>query len=315
MRFAEGSMQITEGRMITDEDILNGSQVCVMNSAYMRRNDLSIGDRITLNLGDKLFEQNPVIGAVASVRERYADNFTEVEFEIVGAYLDVDTEDQRANTLFWTYSDSTIFVPLSCMPMEVPEGHGIKPGEFSFIIDDPRDIAAFLEECRPIIEGELGLTLHFSDMGWSAVEPHLRQASTAALLRFILLSLSMLIAIGLTVYLFIVRKRKEYAIMRALGTPTRRASRSLYLPLGLLAVLGFAVGNILAGILSGGAVDTAASENIATAVEAGSTIPAYLALLCIAIQLAALALVTAFSLIRIGKKPPLELLQAGAKGK
>ena len=73
MRFSEGDMVITEGRMLTEEDIANGSAVCVLNHRFLNRNNLKIGDKITLNLGDKLFEQNPVIGAVASVRERYAD--------------------------------------------------------------------------------------------------------------------------------------------------------------------------------------------------------------------------------------------------
>ena len=232
MRFAEGSMQITDGRALTIGDSESRISACVMNSAYMHENGLEIGDRITLMLGDELFEQNQSLGAVAVVRERRPGALTEEEFEIVGAYRDVDTAAKQAESLHWAYSRNTVFVPLTFLPIEVPESHTIKPGEFSFVIDDPRDIPAFLEEARPIIEGDLGLTLFFSDGGWSAVESQISQAVAGAALRLAASSISAAAAVSLTAYLFIWRKRKEYAVMRALGTGRHVAGRSLYAPLG-----------------------------------------------------------------------------------
>jgi hypothetical protein len=88
-------MLITAGRMLTIDDSANRNNVCVMNDRYISQNGLKIGDKITLKLGDKLFEQNAQLGAVAVVPERYADTFTEETFEIVGAYRDVDTHLQQ----------------------------------------------------------------------------------------------------------------------------------------------------------------------------------------------------------------------------
>jgi len=174
--------------MLTREDAESKNNVCVMNYMYMRQNNLKIGDKIYLKLGDKLFEQNPAIGAVASVRERYADNFTDdVEFEIVGVYRDVDKTDRQLSNLFWTYSVNTVFVPQSFLPCAVPDDHILRPGEFSFIIDDPRNISAFLKEAQPVIDN-LGLTLYFSDGGWGTLESQINESGKLAVIRLLLLS-------------------------------------------------------------------------------------------------------------------------------
>jgi hypothetical protein len=311
MRFAEKNMLITAGRMLTDEDSANRNNVCVMNERYIAQNGLKIGDRITLKLGDKLFEQNAQLGAVAVVPERYADNFTEETFEIVGAYRDVDTHLQQAATLNWSYSANTIFVPQSFLPVEVPDDHVVKPGEFSFVIDDPRNISAFMAEARPIIEDKLGLTLVFTDGGWSELEGQINRSVTLAAVRFALLCFCVLVAIILTVYLFIGRKRKEYAVMRALGTPFKRANRSLSIPLAVLGVFALAAGNIFGYTRVGSRLEEVLAPLAQPGVEPEAAVPAYLIFICFASVFAALAFVTAYMLYRIGKKPPLELLQAG----
>ena len=228
MRFAEGSMAIKEGRMLNDADSEQQSNVCVMSQYFMRQNSLRIGDTIRLQLGDKLFEQNSAVGAVASVRERYADTFTdEIEFEIVGAYADTDSLRERDKNQNWTYSNNTIFVPLTFLPCEVPQDHAVKPGEFSFVVENAKDITPFMDEPAFTIQAVLGLNLLFSDGGWPAVEAQLNRSDALAVIKLVLFSLSVFLSICLTVYLFIMRKRKEYAIMRVLGTTKKRARAML----------------------------------------------------------------------------------------
>ena len=311
MRFAEGSMQLTDGRMLTIDDSENRNNVCVMNSRYMSENGLEIGDRITLMLGDELFEQNQSLGAVAVVRERYPGVLTKQEFEIVGAYRDVDTMAKQTENLHWAYSRNTVFVPLPFLPVEVPDDHVVKPGEFSFIIGDPRDISAFLEEALPVIEGELGLTLFFSDGGWSVIESQIGQAGASASVRLAASSLSVAAAVCLTAYLFIWRKRKEYAVMRALGTTRPVANRSLYVPLAVLGLSSTAVGTALGRLTAGSRIKNVLAPFTDAGIDTVAVIPGYLVLVCFVLALAALAIFTALMLRRTGSKPPLELLQAG----
>ena len=310
-RFADGSMNIADGRKLTGKDSDEHNNVCVMGRYFMQNNNLEVGDTITLRLGDKLFEQNSALGAVASVRERYADSFTdEIEFEIVGAYADIDNVSEREKSVNapWTYSDNTIFVPMSFLPCEVPGDHTLKPGEFSFIIGDASDISAFLGEQAPVIEEEMGLTLFFNDGGWVKVEEQLDLGNGLVVFKLILFSLSTAIAICLTVYLFVMRKRKEYAVMRALGTTVRRSNRSLYVPLGFITVVALAAGYMLAYINAGNAMTGSLEVYARLGLEVDTSIPLSLTALCVFCELAALTLVTAFALYRTGAKQPLELL-------
>ena len=311
-RIAEGTMTMYEGRMLTDEDSRDGNNVCVVSQEMMSRRFLKIGDTISLRLGDKLFGQNAAVGAVAAVRERYADSFTdEFEFEIVGVFRNVDPERDRdtATELHWAYSENTVFVPMPFLPCDIPDDHVIRPGEFSFTIGDARDITAFLDEQRPYIENDLGLTLIFNDGGWLKVEKQLSRADILGVIKLILYALSVAAGIGLTAYLFIGRKKKEYAIMRALGRPKRSAGRSLYVPLGLLAAIAFAAGNFLARVSVSGAMERSLSAYAELGIGASSGIPASLTVFCLICELAAMALVTAFGIHRLGSKPVLELLQ------
>jgi len=313
IRFTEGKMLLADGRLLTLEDTEAKSNVCVMHSRLMSRNGLSVGDTITLRLGDKLFEQNAAIGAIASVRERYADSFTDdIEFKIVGAYLDIDSRAQQAANPHWNYNDNTIFIPLTFLPVEVPDDHTVKPGEFSFIVN-AKDISAFLEESRQVIENELGLKLFFSDGGWPAIERQINRADVLSVVRLILLAMTFLIAIGLTVYVFVIRKRKDYAVMRALGTIRTVSNRSLYIPLGVVAILGIAAGSILAYKLAGKTINDALTSYTELGLDTDTAIPVMAVAVSVICEIAVLTLITVFGLYRVGRKPPLELLQDSRK--
>jgi predicted lysophospholipase L1 biosynthesis ABC-type transport system permease subunit len=205
-----------------------------------------------------------------------------------------------------------VFIPASFLPMDVPESHVVKPGEFSFVIGDARNITAFLDGYSSYIEDDLGLGFRFSDGGWLAVEKQISRADALGVVRMVLLGFAVLAGICLTVYLFIGRKRKEYAIMRALGTPRRNSGRSLYVPLGAIAAAAFAVGNILAYMLVGGIVESALSAYAELGIEASSAVPPSLAAACVLIEIAALFIVVAAGLRLIGRKTVLELLQTGS---
>jgi hypothetical protein len=122
--------------------------------------------------------------------------------------------------------------------------------------------------------------------------------------------LSVLTAIGLTVYLFVMRKRKEYAAMRALGTPRRTANRSLFIPLSVIAALALIVGNILAYGFAGNAVRDSLAPYTQLGIEADASVPAFVIAVSVICELTALVVITAFGLHRVGGKAPLELLQA-----
>ena len=106
-----------------------------------------------------------------------------------------------------------------------------------------------MRECLPIVE-EMGLSYVFSDGGWSQIGEELMQSRSIALVKLLVFGGAAIFALVLTVWLFIGRKKREYAIYRALGMPVKGASMQLYIPFLLLGCLSAVVGAVTARVFS-----------------------------------------------------------------
>lgn len=312
MRFAQGDMAIDEGRALTKSDSDASSPVCVVSHEFAKLNNLKIGDKISFKLGTELFEQYKGLGAVASVPERYSPAETPITLEIVGIYSDLDGSNTQAKSPNWTYSLSTVFLPKSFLPVSGTElaGYVFSPGEFSFKVENAWDISKFLKETAPKIEA-MGLTLVFSDGGWTAIESGFKTAAQRAVIKFAVLASAVAVATGFVVYLFIGRKKKEYAIMRALGTPRNKSAWALILPLFTLVAAAVLVGSAAGWIYT---VKTIAHNNtfaILKDYSVSTDVPIGVVLGCIFGEIAVTFVFALVLLRRIGKRSPLALLQGG----
>jgi len=312
IRFSEGEMDIIEGRALTPEDTENNAQICVVNEMFMRKNDLNIGDKITLRLGDMLLNQNAAIGTPSYIQERRPQNWTTVELEIVGVYDDMDSLRITHENPFWCYTKDTIFVPLSLLPPTADvQNFKIAPSEVSFLISDPRNISLFMEEAAPLVE-EMGLTLRLSNGGWLELEKQFSLAQSLAVIAILSIAAAGMVAIGLTVYLFVGRKKRDYAVMRALGVTRRSADRSLFLPLLTVAVAAIIVGSAGALIYTEGLIAEALAPLIETGHDVNVSVPLTAILGCVSGMIALLCIFAMFGLWRIGRSSPLALLQGDA---
>jgi hypothetical protein len=308
-RVAEDKILLTEGRFIEPKDSEEKKPVCVVSDTFMKENNLKLGDTLKIKLGNKLFEQYAPLGTVASTKDRYSTNFVDSEFIIIGSYVDINSDKMRDADQYWAYSDNTVFVPLSFLPLKDCdlEGHEFKPGEVSFVIDDPRNINPFMEECIPQIEA-MGLTVYFYDNGWLGLEEQFNQVGLLSLIKLLAFTAASVLAVILTVFLFIGRKKREYAVMRALGTTRQKAGRTLLIP--LLTVTLFAV--IIGGAASAIYASQMAEETLKPFAELGLKVDASIPILIVAAAMLYLIfLITLFALAVLyilGKKPPLLLI-------
>ena len=303
-RFNDVKMAITDGRGITPED--DGKEVCVINRWFAMENGLKVGDILSLGLCDKLFDQHAGLGAVAYTDGRYATPVKDVELEIVGIYTDFDTTQQRGVIPYWSYSDNTVFVPLSLLPESANVANvPVKPGAFSVVVK-AQDISAFLKKTAPKI-ADMGLTMHFSDGGWPLIEKEYLETQRVSLIAIAVLLGAVFAANVLVTYLFILQRKREYAIMRATGCEKWRANRALLLPLMVVAAAAVLSGSVAAWINTSRSISVAAAE--------GASVPVPLALGCIVGNLAFLLAAAWIGLWRVSKLPLLTLLQAGAQAK
>ena len=247
-RVAEGRMVCEEGRFLTPEDA--GQPVCVVSTDFLELNGLKIGDSITLDLGNYLSEQYAPLGAVAVTRGRQNTEYRSQTFTIIGSWRDLNEGNHVFRDRFWCWSNNAIFVPTAFLPeCRNAEGHEFKPSEISFVVGNAEEIVPFMEESLPILD-EMGISYVFSDGGWSSIGPDLMQARSIALVKLLVFGGAAVFALMLTVWLFIGRKKREYAIYRALGMPVREASMQLYVPFLMLGAVSAAIGAIAARVFS-----------------------------------------------------------------
>ena len=309
-RAAEGRMICEEGRFITPADA--GKPVCVVSTDFLEANGLTIGDSITLDLGNYLSEQYAPLGAVAGTRGRQNTEYTTQAFTIIGSWRDLSEGAHVNRDLYWCWSNNAIFVPTSFLPeCRNAEGHEFKPSEISFVVGNAEEIVPFMEECLPILD-EMGLSYVFSDGGWSAVGPDLMQARQLALVKLLIFSGAAVFALVLTVWLFIGRKKREYAIYRALGMPRGKASDRLYSPFLMLGILAAVVGTAAARVFSLRQLAAASAQAAEAGEEIARHTPAGLLMYVVGAVgfLALLALLAWFGILLIRRKSILELLQA-----
>lgn len=313
-RFAEGKMAIAEGRALNKDD--QGLNHCVVSQAFLKTNELKLGDKIKMGLCTKLLEQHSGMGAVACIPERYSPPAEEVELEIVGVYYDTDGALEREANMYWCYSYNTIFVPSSLLPVDPPQDHKIYPGEFSLVVGDAQKIEEFLKMAEPLAK-EHGISLRFDDGGWTQVSRNISASSQMSLITTSLFVIASAIALLIAVYLFIGRGKREYAIMRALGTPSNRAKRSLYLRIGILSVLAIPVGAAI-GLVDTSRSVSAALADIASAVTADyvpdASIPTGVIAACVLGEIIFLSLLVIIMLRWLDHMRLLELLQ-GDRGR
>ena len=317
--FSDGTMGISEGRSLTPEDTDNKNNVCVVHHDFAQEYGLTVGDKITVDLGNKLFEYNLQTGAVAAVKERASTSYTTAEIEIVGIFK--DSRNKYAvledDDVAWGFGKNTIFVPQHLLNVDASEleSHKVYPQEFSFIIGNAWDLPAFKEEILPQL-AEMGLEVIFADSGFSEVLTAFRETERIALIKIAILLFAIIVITWFVSMLYIVGRRRDYAIMRLLGTSKAKSANSLLLPLGVIAVAAVIIGSAAAYIYTAQNIAGNASLAVLSGFEIDLSLPVWVIVVCVAGEILLTVLLAYLLLAIIGRKSPLELMQANTqKGK
>ncbi len=307
--FADGTLAITDGRRLTREDYLNNSNVCVINHEVARVYGLEVGDTITLDLGNKLFEQYEGIGAIAAVPQRLATEYTNVTLEIVGIWKDTRHRIDKANhpDPCWSYNINTVFVPTHLLNADEAEleNHKFAMGEYSFVIENVYDVELF--DGYEIYRLDLRLTL--DDGNWKDIEQHFEDSKTMSLIKIAILSAAVFVAVWFTVLLYILGRKRDYAIMRLLGTTKKASRNTLLLPFSVITSSAVIIGTLFAWIYTLNNAEVEFNISQMAEYQATTSVPVWLIISCIIVVLL-LALGIAYMILGfIGRRSPLALMQ------
>jgi hypothetical protein len=234
MQEASRTYYLTAGRWLNHQDDLDKNKVIVVGESFAKLRGLELGDELTFTfrpLTDTYF--GLIRDGVDSLNWRSYPTYQDT-FEIVGLYN---------STSRFTYF---AYIPTS----------SLRPGfastamsqfwyedDYSFVLDSSRHETSFIQENKAALQA-LDISLTFLPNNgaayWAAVDP-IRHSSTADLLVYGLL---MLAALLLAVFLYIMARRRDYAILRALGVPVKQANRQLILVLLLMGGVGIILGGL-----------------------------------------------------------------------
>jgi ABC-type antimicrobial peptide transport system permease subunit len=297
---ASRTYYLTAGRWLNHQDDLAGNKVIVVTDGFAKLRGFKLGDEITLTFRPLTDTFHGLIrDGVDSLNWRSYPTYQDT-FKIVGIY-----------------NKTSIFAYFAYIPTS-----SLRPGfasatqkqfryedDYSFLLDSSRHEAEFIQAYKgPLQEIGISLTI-LANNGpafWAAVDP-IRRSLSADLLVYGLL---LVVALILAVFLYVTARKRDYAILRALGVPKKHASGQLLLPLLLLGGLGI----LLGGLPAWSYALTQAKASLSTLpLPAGVSpsadlSPFILAGLCIAIFLL-LALFSWLGVLFLAHKPVYELLQ------
>lgn len=239
---ATGMFRLLEGRWITQADEEEGRKVCVVHQNMAELRGYSIGDEITIELYDmQLLMTCGILSPFIVGQENY-DHWNDVEtvaetYEIVGI---CGLQDRKA-----VVGSSTVFVPSSSIPQEWrarwKQEVSLTKDKFYFVLEHPDRVVAFMEDYEDDLS-EMGYMITFADNGWDkfqeAAQPMLQSALMGALVFGVLMTVSMIL---LTV-LIVLSRRRDMAIMRALGNSQSQTIAAHFWPLFFVGGIGIMTG-------------------------------------------------------------------------
>ena len=162
----------------------------------------------------------------------------EVTLEIVGIYGVNDNLEEHQ-----TFSYNHVFVPDSIIPTEWEQD--VLYRNFSFVLTHPRYEEEFLLNYESLFT-DFGFSPSFLENDWENFYASISPIRYSLILGILVFSLLLLIVFCLVITIYFVIRRKEYAIMRALGVSKKNASRETAFPLALFGFIGILSGGLVA---------------------------------------------------------------------
>ncbi|PKO05851.1 MAG: hypothetical protein CVU41_09500 [Chloroflexi bacterium HGW-Chloroflexi-3] len=229
-------LHLVSGRWLNHEDELNASKVMVVRNSFAQLRDIQVGDTISLIFRDlqDYFHGGYIYGEDDRQNWRSYPTYPDT-FEVVGIF------ESRVGI-----DPNLVFIPQSTLPVEIgiieDEVH---PMNYSFVLKSSKDQDVFINETQDRL-AEVGIEVSFVENKgknfWAGVDP-LRKAAAANLPVY---GLVLLLTLLLVIFLYLTQRRRDYAILCALGVPRKSANRQMLIPILLIGLLSISAGSVSA---------------------------------------------------------------------
>jgi hypothetical protein len=218
-----------------------------------------------------------------------------IEVEVVGLYSGMQAD------------NTAIYIPNSLLPGDLGRFSGM-----SFVLTGSEHEQTFLAEYSDSLN-DIGMRVTFLSTGadtfWASVLP-LRQS---AIINVAIFAILLILALTLAVFTYMRGRRRDFAILRALGTPKPVVVRGCIFALFIIGFLSIAAGGTVSwNYALEQAQETLTSVQVPEGILSSSSLPIWmLGLMCVSVMLIMLV-ITAIGAVITAKHPVLVLLQRPA---
>ena len=310
--------ELVDGRWITYEDNEYQRPVVAVHDHFARRRGLGIGDTLSIGIApQQRLSGGGIISADYSIidviGEAHAPLAHILELEIIGLFEFLGTP--RYGVLGSQMATTFLYMPDSVLPPDVEIGEGfISHLWYSFVLNDTRDADAFLLDTRDAL-GAFGFAAHFipNVEGARAFWESAAQILQSVSFNMVLFSIVAILVLALSSFLYLRQRQRDYAILRALGSPVKNTQRQIF-----AALIAFALPAIIVGGIAGWFVALSeAADALAPLSEVayGTSLSIMWLMLLVTVVFAALIIMTLIGSLRMSRHPVLVMLQGetGAK--
>lgn len=266
--FHSGKANVQHGREISQEEFDSGAQVCMVSTDFLQKQNLEIGDRISLSLyyADYRFSPRMEYGGdgvlyysrmnlVNENGEMYPV-FWESEYEIVGAYFSAAVYNAPREAI--ELSDQLLIIPANSVKASdtgsVSETGPMLHTTTSFTIPNGTT-EKFLQALKENVPEHSRVEVNFEDGGYAQILANLTKMKTTSILLFFIAAAVALTVLMLMLYFFILKQARRTAIETSLGMTKRQCRISL-----VSGIMAICIAGTLLGAMGSLALTSASEE-------------------------------------------------------
>ncbi len=269
---------VDQGRDISKEEYENGDKVCLISNSFARRNNIKVGDKITLPLyyanyqysAGRAFVGNEAWNGfrLMNAKGEPYPVFYKADYTIVGVYVNAG----GGNSSGYTLAPNEIIIPTKSVKASDKDNiisYGPMMGyNTSFQIANG-SIDRYKKAFQKLGYDELELV--FYDKGYSQLRAGLDNIKNMSLVLLAAGLIATILILSFFCNLFIAKQKKRTAIERSLGMSKWRCIHSMISGVVLIVLIGSVIGCLAGyGLTNVAAKDFSGQKHFSTEYTSGS---------------------------------------------
>lgn len=231
-------MFLTEGRWLDRIDSSSGAAVCTVHKDFADARGLQVGDTVELTF--RLAQEQLYSYAVGEQDVSEWQNYDSEtrQYTIVGIFDYMPLNEGMHN---FSPENLELYIPYGSVSEAYVNDVGMFDQYFSFVLKDPQDTDAFLNEVREPLSA-LGMRIQLIENDWEQFAVSANAMERTARIGVLVFLGVMCTGFVLIAFLYSRQNRKSLGIARALGVPKRKCVRMCLSPMLIMSVIGIGAG-------------------------------------------------------------------------